>query len=307
MGSEKLKLRRDTKENLISKPPVMGEFVFSTDTREIGWLNPEFGFLWRTIGHGIVVETEPWNLGTIEVVDNNGTNIYISDVFGELTNGTQCVMLPGENTVANVEEEYTLIDYTQIVVFHDGVETKLFTRDYPGQNNYGYVNTNNNTWSMIFNRNVFDVNIADPDSISSVKEKTGGDYLGLIAFMNKSNNPMSGTFNCHNGDGNVVSIPFNQNDYKVIGGDFGYIYGYNLEAGGTENQEVASRIPLADRDRLGEIINSGKVYVNITRESVHGVNTFTFVNGEWKNDSRVILDENSTNKYFQGSIYYVQG
>ena len=98
-------LRRNTKDILITKPPVVGEIVYSVDTFEHGWLDNTGNLIWKYLGELVIAPG-----GVLPVLDGSQlTNLPISEIDPDtvIAPGGVLPVLDGSQ-LTNLPVEYLL-------------------------------------------------------------------------------------------------------------------------------------------------------------------------------------------------------
>ena len=71
-------LRRDTKRNLLKKPPIQGELIFSTNTGEHGWLNEDNQLVWAKLDSGTASGQKSTKLKILLENDTSAIEVNVS-------------------------------------------------------------------------------------------------------------------------------------------------------------------------------------------------------------------------------------
>jgi len=111
--------RRNTKAQIENNPPIEGEIVLTTDTKEFGWSDGQGGIVWKDVGllqPTITLTEAPTGsendeIGTMYLVANPIVSIEINPTNGSIeTNG-----IP----------PYSTIQYTATATYNDGTTADI--------------------------------------------------------------------------------------------------------------------------------------------------------------------------------------
>lgn len=112
--------RRDIKVNLIANPPIEGEIVYATDTREHGWVSNAVLY-WKKLDLVqpiVTVEAPPTGLET----DPIGT------VYLVVTNIVSIDVTPQNGSIASFNTTSPWVQYTATATYGDGSTADVTTQ-----------------------------------------------------------------------------------------------------------------------------------------------------------------------------------